>query len=485
MLKSDNSYRLYLIIHLLLVMQIVNSLDSSVIEIGADVLHKSDITGKGYGVCIIDTGIYYPHENLGDCNENQFLNGQCRGVKAGYDFGHNDTNPIELSTFLNNDSWHGTFASGIVISNHGVYKGVAPDANIGFVKISKDNQTSSAEEIFVNAREGIQWCIDNKEALNISVISMSFGFLNESSVGYSLSTCPDYFNLKPKIDMAIENDILVIAAAGNRNPQALQALVLTPACLGNVTAIGSSDGNSLASNSRTGDALDLLAPGTLIRSTSINGNFQIATGTSFATPHVAAAVTLIREYDSAIKCPIIERILKDSGKEVSTPLFTGYRIIDLPNALHFNDWPLFLHDLKRSGVTKLKGDIPGSGITFSPHNFGVGGTNALDKMGIAKVQKNDNDLLDIILTSSTGANQGKVYVASYYDPEWHYGQYVWSEFNLDVLYNTNAGFVGSPTIVDVKGGFLFGGKEVIFSTGDDIVHAISSKESAMEDFYEL
>ena len=460
----------------------ISALDGSIIEISADILHNSGYTGDGEGVCILDNGVYYWHNNLGACNSTQFLSGSCRGLLNGTDIADSDNDPLVLSTALHPVKDHGTAVTGTIISDHPTYTGVAPDANVLFVKIDHNNAHASTTEFFGYVKQGLQWCIDHKDRYNISVISLSIG-THENLIGYSTSNCPDLYNLSPEINTAYQNNIMVVVSSGNSySPFGIEY----PACLSNVVAVGATDENSITSFTSVGDALDLVAPGRNVHTTKTDQEFADFSGTSFATPITAGVALLMRQYDTTLKPKVIEKILKESGKKIGVILGTGeYPKIDVSEALHFNDWPFFLHDLKRSGVTKLKGDIPGSGITISPHNFGVGGTNALDKMGIANVQKNGPELLDIILTVSLSGTQGKVYVASYYDPEWHYGQYVWSEFNLDVLYNTNAGFVGSPTIVDVKGGFLFGGKEVIFSTGDDIVHAISSKESAMEDFYEL
>jgi len=68
-------------------------------------------------ICIIDTGINYSHPDLGDCNTNEFLEGDCSRLIVGYDFcaddddcTTNDTDPMDVNG-------HGTMVSGIAAAN--------------------------------------------------------------------------------------------------------------------------------------------------------------------------------------------------------------------------------------------------------------------------------------------------------------------------------------------------------------------------------
>ena len=128
----------------------VFAMDKTIKNIGADFLHKAGITGKGKTVCIIDSCFDYTHPNLGGCTENNFLSGNCNRFIGGYDFGENDSNPIEKVDFTNNEAKHGTQVLGIIASNDTKYKGVAPGANVIMIKFPRDNISLSRAEKFAN-----------------------------------------------------------------------------------------------------------------------------------------------------------------------------------------------------------------------------------------------------------------------------------------------------------------------------------------------
>ncbi|WP_164519183.1 S8 family serine peptidase [Pseudoalteromonas rubra] len=98
------------------------------------VSHRSEYTGEGITVAIIDTGIDYTHPDLGGC----FGIG-CK-VVAGYDFHNNDNDPMD-------ENGMGTHAARIIGSN-GTLKGVAPnvtfhaykafDSNLGYNGLSSN-----------------------------------------------------------------------------------------------------------------------------------------------------------------------------------------------------------------------------------------------------------------------------------------------------------------------------------------------------------
>ncbi len=345
------------------------ALDKTIKHVGIDLLYDSGIRGDNFTICLIDTGIDYTHPALGGCTQSQFLSGDCEKVVGGYDFGEDDNNPIILSQFKNPNKGHGTNIAGILISDDNKFRGVAPNAKLVVIKVDKDNETIATgnhlDEFFENVVSGMQWCIDNGSKYNIKVISMSLGYIKEGDSGYDENDCPDDYGIQSKINEAIANDIMVVVASGNDYHS---NGIATPACLKNATAIGSStvrySFNDLISlHTNRGTALDLLAPGSFIYTTKVGGGFtkfyESVIGTSFATPHVAGVITLIKQYDPAMKANTIESLLEDTGKKITDyyPPFREYPRIDLANALGVLDWPTFHHDYRRTGFTLLKGDI--------------------------------------------------------------------------------------------------------------------------------
>ena len=80
-------------------------------------------SGEGQTICVIDTGVDYDNFNLGDCSENDFLNGNCPTVIGGWDFFNGDNNPME-------DNGHGTHVAGILISDDLQERGVSSGARV-------------------------------------------------------------------------------------------------------------------------------------------------------------------------------------------------------------------------------------------------------------------------------------------------------------------------------------------------------------------
>src|SRR3989338_1907740 len=95
----------------------------------------------------------------------------CSKVIGGWDTVNNAANPED-------DHGHGTHVAGIVTSSDTTYKGVAPDAKIVAIKALNSAGSGLSSDIAA----GIEWCVNNASSLNISVISMSIGGNQYTSV---------------------------------------------------------------------------------------------------------------------------------------------------------------------------------------------------------------------------------------------------------------------------------------------------------------
>ena len=253
------------------------------------IYNNSNITGKGEVICIIDTGVDYTHASMGGCTSTSNINdGSCRKVIGGYDFVNSDQNPID-------DHGHGTHVAGIVASTHSTYTGIARDANIIAIKVL-DSDGSGLDDDLVN---GINWCVNNASIFNISVISMSLG----TSQLFSNFCDSDNTALTSAIANAIESRISMIAASGNNGNV---SKISSPACIQNVTAVGSTTkADAISSFTNRNHITDLLAPGSSICSLQAQGTalgascatgIVIASGTSMATPTAAGAFALVRQF---------------------------------------------------------------------------------------------------------------------------------------------------------------------------------------------
>ena len=274
-------------------------------------LWKSNITGEGVTVAVLDTGIY----NHPD------LSGRIVGFK---DFIKNKTSAYD-------DNGHGTHVAGDIasdgISSNEKYVGIAPKANLVGVKVLDKNGSGSLSTVI----KGIQWCINNKNSYGIRVINISLG-----------STADQSYEDDPvciAVEKAWQKGIVVCAAAGNEGPNdytisspGIDPMIITVGALDDVNTKSIND-DIVANFSSRGptiddiDKPDVLAPGTNIISLRSpnstldkqNRNLRVGTqyfslsGTSMATPICCGVVALILQANSNLTPDEVKARLKDTA----------------------------------------------------------------------------------------------------------------------------------------------------------------------------
>ena len=276
----------------------------------------------------------------------------CNKVIGGWDVYNTDPDPYD-------DHGHGTHVAGIAAAN-GAIKGVAPGAKLVVIKTMNSAGSGFLSDII----PGIEWCVENSNLYNISVISMSLGG-EGLYTNYCDTTFPEESSV---INLAVRNNISVVIATGNDYST---TSVTSPACVRNATAVGATDKNDgIASYSNRNSITDLFAPGTDINSTcnfcptgfsSCTGLYAKASGTSMATPHVAGAFALVRQFSRLktgnIMTPAeIENVLNDTGKRISD---TGgsclnFSRINVYSALQELDKPVITVSSPQSTYYKTK-----------------------------------------------------------------------------------------------------------------------------------
>ena len=193
--------------------------------------------GKGARVAVLDTGVAYRNQKPGfrrspDFSKKQFL--------PGYDFVDKDRVPLD-------EDGHGTHVTGTIAErtgNHLGLTGLASRAKIIPVRVLDSEGFGTAR----NIAKGIRWAANHKA----QVINMSFEF----SLG--VNSCGKIKGICSAVKYAFKKGALVVAAAGNENGEP----VAYPAGAPHVIGVGRTTKDAcLASDSRTGAGLDLVAPG--------------------------------------------------------------------------------------------------------------------------------------------------------------------------------------------------------------------------------
>ncbi|HLA80735.1 MAG TPA: S8 family serine peptidase, partial [Thermoleophilia bacterium] len=239
-------------------------------RIGADIAWTLSV-GRDVNVAILDTGIDLDHPDL------------AANIEGGYMAIQTGPYSVPDKQTYDDDNNHGTHVGGIVaaVAGNGIgVVGVAPEADLYAVKVLDQNGSGYLSDII----EGIRWIIGTRSDANpdndIQVINMSFG------------TTTDSWLLEDALIDAESAGIMLVAAAGNSGPA--EGTVLYPAAYASVVAVGATDQqDAVAGFSSRGGQVELSAPGVSILSTVANAGYEAYSGTSMASPHVAAAAALI------------------------------------------------------------------------------------------------------------------------------------------------------------------------------------------------
>lgn len=255
-------------------------------ETGADKLlgRISATSMSNVVVAVLDTGVDYTHPDLADAMW------QDADGNYGKDLYYDDMDPMD-------EKGHGTHVAGIIGAKGGNGQGVvgvASGVKIMAVKVLGDSGSGFSTDIAA----GINYAVEK----GAKVINMSLG-----------SSAPSQIELDA-IENAYSEGVIVVAASGNDsnnwagsepqnayrwNGETFNKVAIDyPAAYDHVIAVGSvgkyDDKVFVSDFSNSGTQLDVVAPGEDIYSTMPHGTYSEKSGTSMATPHVAALAALIK-----------------------------------------------------------------------------------------------------------------------------------------------------------------------------------------------
>ncbi len=281
------------------------SLVESAALINAGTVHAAGYDGSGVNVAILDTGIDTDHPDLLDSIVEQICFPE--HTACGVPFPAEDVDG------------HGTLVSGVITSNGtvpGVPKGIAPGAGIYAYRTGT----------FGPDAEAVAAALEDIQLRNYPVdfVNMSFGLAGPRVPG-SCDTPYDSIEAGLVI-IRLLGDVLAFAASGN---SADKAGLPFPACNPWVVSVGAVYDQAFGSKTWTGvcmdpttapdkvacasnssDALDLLAPGCRITTTTIGGGAATRCGTSFASPAAAGVAALLKDAQpSRTANQILERMV--------------------------------------------------------------------------------------------------------------------------------------------------------------------------------
>ncbi|MGB2841573.1 MAG: S8 family serine peptidase [Halobacteriota archaeon] len=262
-------------------------------RINADKAWDIEKGSKNVTLAILDTGIDYGHEDIGN-------------YAGGFDFVNNDSDPMD-------DHGHGTAVAGVAAAIIDNERGIAGIAQVNILVLKVLNETGWGTDWDV--ARAITYAANH----SADVISMSFG-------GDSSAVMED------ACDYAWNNNSLLVAASGNENSS-----VIFPAAYHSVIAVGATDeDDERASYSNFGPELELVVPGNRILTTHPDNSYIHCSGTSIATPHVAGVAALLKSKRAKLSNEEIRETLRttaeDLGEEGKDDYY-GYGLVDAYAAL--------------------------------------------------------------------------------------------------------------------------------------------------------
>ena len=296
-------------------------LNVSIPAIGAGTWWTGGYTGGTFDVAVVDSGLDTAHPAF---------SGKTITSHIDLDQGQLDGNFNDNAASSDDLHGHGTCCTGIVMSNDATCRGVAYGDNITYnLKSGYRNWGGTTSMYWDDAIDNVDWAImtvgDPAEAFNFS---------------YGGTVSVDDTDMARFWDSVVDNtDGLVAISAGNSGPS--QYTLHSPSIFYNGICVANM--NDYDTTTRTDDLIyssssrgptqngrkkpDLAAPGTNIMSPmynweGVNPDFGNWTGTSMAAPHVAGAMTLLRQRLPEItsgEAPVIKAILINSATETGAP----------------------------------------------------------------------------------------------------------------------------------------------------------------------
>lgn len=258
----------------------------------------SGFTGKGIGVCVLDTGIF-PHIDF-----------------TGRIWGFQDFVGWRIRPY--DDNSHGTHVCGIIggdgRASDGKIKGIAPKCGLIVLKVLDRMGNGRKEDIL----KAVRWILENKRRYKIRVVNIS--------VGTTCRTQKDHKILIDGVEKLWDEGLVVVAAAGNQGPR--PGSITAPGSSRKIITVGSSDlltgKTAISGRGPTFECIckpDLVAPGSHVPACLAGSEYAygIKSGTSMSTPLISGAAALMLEKNPNLTNMQIKMKLKESAVDMGLP----------------------------------------------------------------------------------------------------------------------------------------------------------------------
>ncbi len=218
---------------------------------------------------------------------------------------------------------HGTRVAGIISASDATYNGVAPDVGILAIRVFgviDDGSGPKPDIPEAGVLQALQYVYEQSANFDITSVNLSLGGAPGDCVSASWSDI---------VGRLASKGIAVVAASGNDGwgaaldptTQLPTDAISFPACLPGVISVGSTTpSGTVSAFTNSSNLLDLVAPGDPITSTVPTSfapsGFAPDTGTSFSSPHVAAAIAVLDQMWPGMSVERKRTLLRAAGSMV-------------------------------------------------------------------------------------------------------------------------------------------------------------------------
>jgi subtilisin family serine protease len=300
--------------------------------IAADKAHQAGYRGAKYSVAVLDTGIQPGHPALVDGVQAE----ACFSTPSSTIYKLKSLCPQQLDVSLLKGAaagcpadvagcGHGTHVSGIIAGHNMVnmgktFDGVAPATKVVAVQVFTlfeepgecGGETRCVLSFTSDQLRALEWVFKNRQKHNIAAVNMSLGS------GYYDKPCDAQSALTEVIERLKAKGVPTVVAAGN---DAYYDGISEPACISHAVSVSALNklGKLDVSYTNVAPFVTVAAPGTKIVSSMLGNTYESLSGTSMATPHVAAAFALLREMYPNDTYLMLLKKLKQSAPIVVDP----------------------------------------------------------------------------------------------------------------------------------------------------------------------